>query len=292
MNRTKTTTPRKAWRSICWLAGCSGAIGCSLTVDGGRSQCQETIDCATELTGTDGLSCNEGLCVVIDPWACAGNLAPPQPGAPPQDLRVLVQDGQSGAVPIVGARLTPCAGDDPLCAQPVGPTATTGTDGGAHVRWDDHRFGYLEIELDGYMSILAMVSEQEKEAGVLVEPLPMFTRAAYNILAALTGTDADTENLGFIVVAVQACEGQIPSGVTVRPSRRTASTLVYHLSNGVASPQPTATDASGLAGLLNLPPGTLVISGVVDGERVVGHSGVIIRAGWISAAPIYPNGPP
>ena len=282
------TTPVVRSLAVSLLAN----TGCSLVVESSEAQCEQASDCAAQLTGTEGLSCSDGLCVVVDPWACAGVHPEPKPVAAPGTIRALTLDAQSGSIPVADVQLTPCAGDDPLCRQPVGPVAVSDADGVAEVRWEDARFGYVEVELEGHMPFLGLVSEQEKADGVFIETMPIFTRNAYNILVTLAGTVADTENLGFVAIAVQPCEGQSRAGVSVRISSFGDSTVAYYFREGVASTQPTATDANGYAGFLNVPPGSLTISGVVDGGRVIGHREIIVRPGWVTGATVFPNGPP
>ncbi len=124
-------------------------------------------------------------------------------------------------------------------------------------------------------------------------PLPLIPTAAVPTLTEAAGGNFDPTT-GNVFITTLDCDGRPAAGVRLTPMQHQDQITVLYVDSGVISNTATATDASGIGGLLNSPPGFLEVSGSVDDDSaempsaLIGELGVQVVPFTISYGTIVP----
>jgi hypothetical protein len=153
--------------------------------------------------------------------------------------------------------------------------------------------GYINLTAPGYVPAQyffggPMVAGAGGEQAVTGEPITMFTENGVPSLFDAVGVVRDPA-FGLLLLRTVDCRGQRAPGVQLRLR---GAGVPWVLVNGlpILSDPPLATDASGTAGFLNVPPGNLLIEGYVPaGDATYGRTAVRVRPGQITMAEIRPD---
>jgi hypothetical protein len=295
---------RAAVAAAIWIgAGAAGAAGCSsiLGIEPNRYLAQA--DASTVAHADAG---REG------PWDCLGTSAPASATSPLQITLIVMDglqpevsagsvDGGSDLATVSGAYLPgitvrACALLDPSCAS----ATTRVTDDGGNATFD------LDTSFRGFFAMNGMLGT---DPGVPVTLYPggflaaddrtsipayevsvpgmMFLAGAVTPAPLALGPDAGA---GHLLVNVYDCHDHQAPGVKIAYDNPGASVPFYFM-GGFPSPMATETDSFGLAGAIDVPPGTQTVTASLAGKgTTIGSATVLVRPGevtwaWIRVRP-------
>jgi hypothetical protein len=317
---------RAAWSSTTWSRiarkGIVGVIvavmapvgvSCSLLVDPGRVQCAVDQDCRArggdfvravcrdsvcrtqcendDDCRKDGGDLARGVCrssVCLEPWSCLGSVTWP---APVESRKVTVtirmRDLITGlATPGVTGRLCPRL--DYPCDHPIGDEISADGEGNLSLP--------VELGFDGYVELRA----PDKMPGLYffyppvdgdreVPFMPLFTPTVAGQFAQINGKSLRLDR-GSVLLATYDCQHSPADGVSLRSKEGDADTAAFYIVGKLPKANATATDISGQAGLINLPPGPVEIVGSVASDgRIIGRDSVWVRAGAFTYTSLVPS---
>jgi hypothetical protein len=295
---------------------------CSLVLDTSAQQCNRDDDCTNRGGVFAHATCANHVCVVrgpVDPdgsgptvdggsdgsedldaasdpvWGCLGHVVMGTPQAPTVKVALPFWD-LIRMISITDVAVRTCAKLDVSCSRPVTPAVEAGADG--VVRLD------LPALFDGYGQVLsthtgdAAVSRWVDSLVFFNPPLvrdttydrvPLFQPDDIKALAAVQGNVWDPQ-FGITFAGMLDCSGKPAAGVTWEPSRVDNSSKRFFYVNGLPDEAATATDSTGLGGLLNAPTGTITITATVQatGKRI-GSATMLVRAGVASYTYLSPT---
>ena len=94
---------------------------------------------------------------------------------------------------------------------------------------------------------------------------------------------------GDLIVRAYDCLGQTAEGVVFSSLEGDDSTVPFYMIKGIPSTKQSQTDDSGRGGLLNLPPGSVTLTGRVAATgQEVGTLSVFARAGELTYTALVP----
>jgi hypothetical protein len=146
--------------------------------------------------------------------------------------------------------------------------------------------GYLELTAAGamrgsYYFYPPLTSDREIPAVPILQASELATFAGY------AGATLMPER-GQLMVGARSCLGQPAEGVSFSSAEGDASTAAFYLVNSVPSTKLLATDDSGWGGLLNLPPGSVTLTGEVATGGSLGPLGLFTHAGEVTYTSLVP----
>jgi hypothetical protein len=91
------------------------------------------------------------------------------------------------------------------------------------------------------------------------------------------------------MVGARSCLGETAEGVGFSSLEGDATTVAFYMIKGIPSTKQPATDTSGWGGLLNLPPGSVTLTGrlAATGQEL-GTLSVFARAGELTYTAVVP----
>jgi hypothetical protein len=115
------------------------------------------------------------------------------------------------------------------------------------------------------------------------EEAPLLRRGTVELLALAADIDADLDENGAVAVAVYDCADRFASGVRV--DETTGAGDRFYLRGDVPDTTATETDARGIAGYFNMPPGphTFTATRAMDATQVSAIE-ITVRAGHLHLA--------
>ncbi|HEU5055161.1 MAG TPA: carboxypeptidase-like regulatory domain-containing protein [Kofleriaceae bacterium] len=199
--------------------------------------------------------------------ACLGNPLPTD-AANPVTLSgaVIGIDVASQGEPVEGAivELRRAANDRVLDDNAPGGTPADGTYSLTGRTAGNPLVAYLHSTADEFVTT-RLYPPIPVTTDVPMVPLPMFSPLVVSFLS----PDQEPDN-GIIVIIVLDCSGQPIPGATVS-SEPAAGEVAYADDTGVPDSGATSTGAQGLAYLLNVPAGPVVVSAQSGGEDLLAH---------------------
>lgn len=293
--------------AACQALVSSDVVQCSSDADctsrGGAfagTRCQENVCTSSTVVTTDGGVDASVDAAPVDPkWGCLGNVQwPAQSATEKVKFRERFRRLLSPA-PVVGLKVKACGPLDPEC---VSPFAQGETDANGDVVLDlpKHFRGYLHMPAgpDSFKemapTILAVYPPPDRDSDLKSDPdVPKngVSLAELDFLLAQVKSATDP-NLGHIFGLVQDCKLQRTAAVAVKANQSDPKTVQYYY-EGNDTPNITRkeTDATGIAGFLNVPTGIVTIetSLPAQGGRRVGTYSVLVKKGSATILPMVPT---
>ncbi len=222
-------------------------------------------------------------------WSCiAGGATVPRP--PPTNSEqaaaatysVTITDFVTGR-PVSGVQARACARVDIDCAMPLLANLTTSADGALRVRLFEGFDGFLEVVAEGMVPALLFLGGplQGDTQGFPAYLVPL---SAAGALADAIGFPIDVQ-FGLIGFWTLDCVGLPAGGVLVSND---AGGQIYNFVAGLPAFQTSTAD--GIGGFINVPPGRVLIRGVLaNGGQTMGVQSLLVRPGWISVSNLQPG---
>jgi hypothetical protein len=279
--------PRRALLGL--LAGAAGllqAVGCSVLVEPGREQCSSDGDCQARGGAFSGAVCRASICQPDPVWSCLGSVMWPAQQPHKVTVTMTVRDLVTEmGIPEVSARL--CRKLDPSCADPVDSDLRSDQDGTIVAAVDAGFDGYIEVAAADYMTGLYFFYPPVQDARRLTV-LPLLRPAVLAQLASVSGQKVVPER-GHVLLAAYDCQGQTAAGVRLSIDGGDDQTSGFYVVRKLPSTVATGTDGSGQGGFINLPPGTVNVSGELSADRPIAYLSVFVRPGQITFTSLVPS---
>ncbi len=263
-------------------------LSCSLTVDPVTTQCDSQRDCL-ELAG-EGLEarCVAGYCKLVSAaeqqWGCVDDDAwEPISGIVTYQAQIVDQAAQLAE----SLEIRVCLDTDLACDKPLsGPFAPT-VAGRIQVDLERGFTGYLDVRATNFMPLLIDFASPLVDDQALVAD--SWTLRGPSELPALLpeGSPADS---GHLIATVVDCKSQPAAGFKVVVDPVELSSVPFYMVNGTPSPQLTATQASGVAGVAGLAQGfvTIDVSSTRDSVAFPAR-GAVIRKNTLTYLSLRPH---
>jgi hypothetical protein len=262
------------------------ATACSVLVEPDREQCSTNGDCRARGATFSGAVCLMSVCRPDPAWSCLGAVTWPVPEPHKVTLSMTVRDlVTEAAAPDVSARL--CHKLDVDCKDPVASDLRSDQDGVITAEVDAGFDGYVEVAAPGYMPGLYFFYPPVQE-GRMLTGLPLIRPAVLTGLAVASGQQVVPER-GHVLLAAYNCQGQNAAGVRLTTEQGDNQTSGFYVVDKLPSITATATDSSGQGGFIDLPPGTVNVSGALSDDRQVAYLSVLVRAGQITFTSLVPS---
>jgi hypothetical protein len=196
--------------------------------------------------------------------------------------------------PMRGVQVRLCRRADEDCAAPVVNTVTTDEKG-------DARFEMTLDDPDQGFSGYALFTGPDIMPGLYffnppltgsseVPPIQLLRASLIGPLTQQIGSSIDFER-GIVLVGAFDCEGEPAAGVSLATDDPSVHHELFYSVDGLPQSTAMATDTSGYAGLINVPPGKLAITGRLEpSRRVLGTINLIVRRGSITYSRMVPLG--
>lgn len=277
----------KALRSTpilsCWLLGASLVSACT-PLDDTNDTYDDDITAEVEQALPDRASStvDETLPTEGDPWGCIQSnrqqVPPPEERPETVTYTVSIVDWVTNEAP-PGLQIKVCNRIDALCAEPLSTLAPP-PEREISFELPARLEVYLEIVAEGTVPATFYFDGPvvEDRVGGLIQLLRLTT--AVGLAQQFLGTQLDPTT-GVLSLRSHDCNGVIASGAVfaIEPNVGLPFTLI----NGAPSLSVVPTDASGLAGFVNVPEGGFLARGfVADEDREFGLANFSVKPGWFS----------
>jgi hypothetical protein len=276
------------WRSIVGLSLAAVLLcpACSVMVDTGRQQCTKNEDC-TKL-GADyahAVCSAESVCTVPTAWSCLGSVVWPSAGTGKFAATLSLKDIITGG-PFSGVAARVCRRLDVTCDQPIATGYVSDNQGKLTIDLPSGFDGYLELQstdaIPGLYFFNPPLTEAREVPFVPILPLAQITMFG-QILGAQLATDR-----GLMALAAYDCFRAAAGGVSIVSPNADAESTPFYMIKGIPTTKATATDSSGYAGFLNLPPGSVTVSGKLASGATIGTLSVLMRASQMTYTTMLP----
>ena len=278
---------------VCWVgvAACLLAA-CSLVVDEDRKQCLTDADCGA-LSSASTL-CVDSWCQPDPRWSCLDRASVSTPQAQETFPVTLRLENILTQTPIPGVEAKLCLGAYDECEQATGESVLSNEQGIVQFAIEPGPVrrppsGLVLLARPDLVPGMYLISTTlDRGNGTL--PLQLLNNIDAARLAEQLGTELDP-SLGTVLVSVFDCEHEPAPGVSLILQGPSASGTPFYAVDGLPAATATMTDQSGYAGLLNAPPGTLVVTGQLEGlDALIATVAVTVRAGTITYLRMVPRG--
>jgi hypothetical protein len=184
------------------------------------------------------------------------------------------------------AQVRACALTDVDCEAPVSDTLTVDSQGWVDVPLFRDFVGYLEITSPELVPSMFYLTEPLSPQTMTEFPLTMVSLESLEPLTRLLGVQP-VPGTGILATRSFDCEGNTASGVVLSSE---ADGMPWYFVDGLPSGMASATSADGIAGLVNVPPGLVLVEALApDGASVAGQQSFVVRPGWVSSAFMRPR---
>jgi hypothetical protein len=259
---------------------------CTSLVQSDRVQCSTSDDCTRRGGEFANSICVSQLCQPPGPWSCLGHVVWPTPGPGTVTATLNATDLITGKpVPGVAARV--CLKLDTTCAEPLLDGLVSDADGRLVMVVPQGFDGYVELSAAGamrgsYFFYPPLTADRD------IPAVPLLQASALTTFATLAGANLMPER-GHLMVGARSCLGQTAEGVGFSSLEGDASTVAFYMIKGIPSTKQSATDTSGWGGLLNLPPGSVTLTGSLAATgQALGTLAVFARAGELTYTTLVP----
>ena len=262
------------------------AGGCTSLVQSDRVQCSTNDDCTRRGGEFTNSICVAQLCETPGPWSCLGHVVWPTPG-PGTVTATLTTTDLITSRPVPGVPARVCRKLDTACADPVLTDLVSDAAGRLVIVVPQGFDGYVELSATGamrgsYFFYPPLTSDRE------IPAVPILQATELATFASLAGANLMAER-GHLMVGARSCVGLPVEGVSFSSLEGDASTAPFYMILGIPSSKQPATDTSGWGGLLNLPPGSVTLTGRLAATgQSVGTLSVFARAGELTYTALVP----
>lgn len=247
-------------------------------------QCENDADCVGKGDSFLASTCEEGICrrapaSAVDPkWACVGQVDWPAPTR--SSVRVNFTLSLLGPnLPVEGSSIRACFRNDDDCSvAAAGPIITNGN-GQASIDVPTNITtpgslgfnGYFEItgpRHSPYLYVPTPPIVAEREAVLLVSTLEGFARVLQTNVPDLTLAP----ERAILSLQSRDCEQKVTAGARFQALEADAQTRSFYLLNGSFTPAASATDATGISVIANVPTTTGQATVVGTSDQVDGRT--------------------
>jgi hypothetical protein len=286
----------------------AASSACSLSVDAERVQCLTDLDCTKGNRGLSAGVCVESLCEVAPEWSCLlgreatraedaatasdGALdatAPEVPASPLAeptlvDVSLPILD-MPGLTPAIGLAARLCRKLDVDCAAPL--AEINDSEGAFSFSVESPFEGYLRIDAPERLPVMYFLNPPLRD-GEALPPVSLMDEASMGDL--MQGLDIElSPEHGIAVLTTEDCLGGYSPGVVYETSSADMLTRTFYALDGLPSASVAQTDASGYGGFVNLPSGSVSVSGRLStSEQPLATISLLIRPGVISYGRVAP----
>jgi hypothetical protein len=260
---------------------------CSVLVESDREQCATDSDCRARGPAFAGSVCLASLCQADPAWSCLGSVTWPATEPHQVTVTMTVRDLVTEmGTPDVAARL--CRKLDLTCEDPVARDLHSDGNGEIVTEVEAGFDGYVELTAPGYMTGLyffypPVVGDRR------LTMLPLIRPDVLGQFALVSGRQV-MPNRGHVLLAAYDCLGQTAAGVRLNTDQADEETTGFYVVRKFPSTTAQATDGSGQAGFINLPPGTVALSGALGAnDQQIANLSVLVRPGQITFTSLVPS---
>lgn len=305
----KTSRPH---RPVLLLALLSSVLcHCTRLVDSDRVQCSVDQDCAKRGGAFAGSVCVNHFCSPPQvteppvtetpdaqapvaqtpdaeesgPWSCLGHVVWPTSGSGTAKVTMELSDIISSE-PVPGVGIQVCHKLDSTCASPLHSNLVSDSSGRVTFSVPMGFTGYAASTSGGIMPFIyffnpPVTSDRE------VPSVPMLKTTALATFATLAGGTIMPDR-GHVMARVYNCLGQTAEGIRLSSPESDSATTPFSMIKGAPSTKLSATDGSGNAGLLNLPVGTVTLTGKLENGETMGTVSVVTMVGRMTYLALVP----
>lgn len=260
-------------------------LGCSLTVDANRVQCNKDSDCPARGAAFAGAVCRANICEADPKWACVDDPVPPDTTGTYQ-VTLHVRD-VLGSAPLSGVLAQLCRKLDANCERPVGKSAVSDETGKVVLAVDGSFDGYVQmtdpaIAPSLYFFNPPVIADQE------LPPISLASPAVAAGIALQAGGTWLTDH-GIMLLTTSDCKKQPAANISYSVGgTKDPATFIFYLVAGLPTTDTSVTDFTGYGGLMNMPAGVSTISALhAPDQRSVGTISLLVRPGAVTYSQIY-----
>lgn len=272
---------------------CVLLFSCSLSMDANRDQCVVDTDCAARGVEFAGSICVDSWCTPEPKWSCLDARPSVTSVSDRLAITLRVQDILTQQ-PMVGVQVQLCRRADVNCDAPPAAPAMSDQRGIARFEIPSEDpvqgfTGFARFARDDIMPGLYFFNPPLEGASD-VPPIQLLRLAVVGALTQQVGASLNFER-GLVLLSAFDCRDEPAAGITLTTDDPSELSELFYSVDGLPQATATSTDNSGYAGLINVPPGKLAITGRLKlNRRVVGTVNLIVRPGSITYSRIVPRG--
>lgn len=247
-------------------------------------ECSIDEDCTKRGGNFADSKCVEGVCQ--GPWTCLDNVVWPPSTSSSVTVTMNFTDIITGQ-PVSGISSQICHKLDTTCASPVLRDLVSDSAGRVTFTIQAGFDGYLQSMSTGIMPFLyffypPLTSNRDIPAVFILQDTGFAT------FATLAGGTVMPDR-GHVLARTYNCLGKTAEGVRFSSPEGDNATTPFYMIKGIPSTKHSATDSSGNAGLLNLPPGTATLTGRLENGNTMGTLSLLTVAGRMSYTALVPS---
>ncbi len=219
-------------------------------------------------------------------WSCLTRapVLPPPIATELVTFSMPIVESISGLPPLT-LRVTACQSLDVDCRSPLQPPVGPSEDGIVHLSLPVGFDGFLEVRSDETTPALFFMHEPLQEDTV-AEALPLISDLGLMALASNNDAKLDLEAHGLIVIRSYDCLGQAAPGVAFDND---SGGEVFMFVDAFPRVGVNVTDAAGLGGFMNVPPGFTRVTGTREaGGQKTGAESLVVRPSWLTFGDLHP----
>jgi hypothetical protein len=261
---------------------------CSVMVEPNRQQCAVDADCKARGGEFANSLCVDSVCAPDpDPaWSCLKSVSWPPPTASQVTVTVKFRDIITNA-PLTAVSVNVCLKFDYDCTQPIQKDLHPPGSGDLAFKVDAGFDGFLEMNMTGSLPGLFFFYPPVNEDRVIVG-LPLLPAGILSQVSALSGKPYIAEK-GAALLGAMDCRNLPAQGVHIWSTDADSDTTAFYVVKKIPSTSAMVTDESGEGGLINLKPGSVVLSGNLQDGRSVGSVTVVVRPMGITYTSLVPS---
>jgi hypothetical protein len=196
--------------------------------------------------------------------------------------------------PLAGVQARLCRKGDLDCNDPQGGVVTSDDRGVVRfaVEATDPALGFTGFVLFTRADLVPGLYFWNRAlvGAVDVPPLQMLSHGDVDALARQLGTTRDSSR-GIVLLRTFDCQDDPAAGVAVVTDGTDEQSAPFYANDGLPVATSTTTDRSGYAGFMNVPPGTINITGRVDSDRrLLSTISLRVQPDAITYSPMVPRG--
>ncbi|MGH7272240.1 MAG: hypothetical protein ACREJ3_17560 [Polyangiaceae bacterium] len=278
------------------LAGCAAVLG----IDDNRHLTEPDAGAGNRASDAGGEASPEG-----GPWSCVSN--PPEVTDPsmPIDLTLDVMDALQPSVAagsidggsdldtvsgtfLAGVSVRACALLDPECANASTPIAT-GDAGTAEFHLTGAFSGFFALSRSDLIPVTLYPGNMLTGQTVVSFPSYDLTPSGLQLLASSVSSMVTPSldphgTLGHALIQIYDCADHQGAGVSLAYSASGPQTTAFYFKGGLPTLAARETDSYGLGGAINLPSGSITVTGSLKDGTSVGSTTFNVRPGAVTFA--------